>query len=118
MGVASHLSGHVVVARHLSGHVAVARHLSGHVGVARHLLGQTLKASLRLSHAYGQQMWTETGHLIVPALSRRELVGEIEPLGVNYIYIRSLTFTFACDLPKLSFARLVSQLVEAQSSPC
>ena len=45
--------------------------LSGHVGETRHLSGQTLKAGLRLSHADGQRTWTATGHLIVPALSRR-----------------------------------------------
>ena len=61
--------------------MGVARHLSGHVGVARHLSGQTLKAGLRLSHADGQRTWTATGHLIVPALSRRKACRG-EPLGM------------------------------------
>ena len=69
--------------RRLSGHVGVARRLSGHVGVARHLSGQSIKAGLPLSLADGQGTWTTTGHLIVPALSRRrDCRGE--PLGVNY----------------------------------
>ena len=78
------MSGHVGVARHLSGHVGVARHLSGHVGVARHLSGQTLKAGLRVSRADGQRTWTTTGHLIVPALSRRRACRG-EPLGMLII---------------------------------
>ena len=103
VGVARHLSGHVGVARHLSGHVRVVHHLSGHVGVVCHLSGhvgvvchlsgnvgvvchlsgQALKRRPAAKPRDGQRTWTATGHLIVPALSRRRACRG-EPLGVSY----------------------------------
>ena len=110
VGVARHLSGHVGVACHLSGHVGVARHRSGHVGVARHLSGQTLKAGLRLSHTDGQRTWTATGHLIVPALSRRRACREgstTRYVGyiTNVVNVTSLTNVIAISCICISLCK-------------